>query len=289
MQAIIGGSRSGLLAYRAIDVIAVAAALGHFALIVAWLMFADRFDWWQTLAAGLAYAYALSWSVNGLAHNFIHTRYFRSEALNRAFSVVLSLIGASSQQLYAFGHGRHHLGNMDRPGADGATLDPISIYRHGKSGQAESAWSYALKAMLRDRPVVSCRALWSRNAVEGRWAARELAAIAFFYAGAALCNWQAVALLLPFYYVGRCLSALNGYYEHYRADPDTPIAWGVSSYHRLYNLLWFNNGYHAEHHFRPRLHWTQLPQFHAEIADRQRRAGVRQIDRPHYLGFLVAP
>lgn len=289
MQAIIGKSRNGLLAYAAVDGIAVVAGAVHFALLLAWLLAADRLPWWAVIPCGLAYAYALSWSVNGLAHNFIHTRYFRGATLNRCFSTMLSLLAGSSQQLYAFAHARHHLGNMDRPGPDGTTRDPISIYRHGRDGQAESAWGYALKAMLRDRPLAACRALAIHSPGEGRQAAFELAAIASFYGLAALYNWQAVALLLPFYYIGRCLSALNGYYEHYRADPDTPIAWGVSSYHRLYNLLWFNNGYHAEHHFRPRLHWTQLPQFHAEIAGRQRAAGVRMIDRPHYLGFLVAP
>src|SRR6185436_4796258 len=152
MQAIAARSKEGLLAYAASDGVAVCAGLVHFALIVTLLAVIDGLAWWAVLPCGLAYAYALSWSVNGLAHNFIHTRYFRSEPLNRAFSVMLSLTSGSSQQLYAFAHGRHHLGNMDRPGADGATLDPISIYRHGRNGQPESAWSYALKAMLRDRP-----------------------------------------------------------------------------------------------------------------------------------------
>ncbi|MBV8639782.1 MAG: fatty acid desaturase, partial [Verrucomicrobia bacterium] len=67
---------------------------------------------------------------------------------------------------------------------------------------------------------------------------------------------------------------------------DKPIAWGVSSYHKWYNLIWFNNGYHAEHHFRPKLHWTKMKQFHEEILEAQRREGVRVIVPPHALGFL---
>jgi hypothetical protein len=60
----------------------------------------------------------------------------------------------------------------------------------------------------------------------------------------------------------------------------------VSSYHQLYNGLFFNNGYHAEHHFRPKLHWTKMKKFHDEIADVQRQEGVRVIAPPHALGFL---
>ena len=71
-----------------------------------------------------------------------------------------------------------------------------------------------------------------------------------------------------------------------RGNPDKPIAWGVSSYHKLYNWLFFNNGYHAEHHFRPKLHWTKMEQLHEEIAEAQRREGVRVITPPHALGFL---
>jgi len=64
------------------------------------------------------------------------------------------------------------------------------------------------------------------------------------------------------------------------------VAWGVSSYHKLYNWLWFNNGYHAEHHFRPRVHWTQMKELREQIKEQQREAETRVIKPPHALGFL---
>jgi hypothetical protein len=60
----------------------------------------------------------------------------------------------------------------------------------------------------------------------------------------------------------------------------------VSTYHRLYNLIWFNNGYHAEHHYRPRTHWTKMRALHAQIETQQHEEGVRVIRPPHALGFL---
>jgi hypothetical protein len=60
-----------------------------------------------------------------------------------------------------------------------------------------------------------------------------------------------VAVYLPGYCIGLALCGLQGHYEH---------APGVTShYGRLYNVLCFNDGYHAEHHAYPGLHWTALP------------------------------
>jgi hypothetical protein len=55
---------------------------------------------------------------------------------------------------------------------------------------------------------------------------------------------------LPGYAAGLLLCSLHGYYEHVRGT--------VSHYGTLYNLLFFNDGYHAEHHARPGTHWTRL-------------------------------
>jgi fatty acid desaturase len=74
--------------------------------------------------------------------------------------------------------------------------------------------------------------------------------------------------------------------EHFGADPDRPIAWGVSTYNRLYNWTWMFNGYHAEHHYRPKVHWTQMVALHRAIADEQKAAGVKVINHCHALGFL---
>ena len=72
------------------------------------------------------------------------------------------------------------------------------------------------------------------------WMALALRAPAFFFAA-----------YLPGYFAGLGLCALQGYYEH---------AGGVTShYGALYNLLLFNDGYHAEHHSNPATHWRSLP------------------------------
>jgi len=68
--------------------------------------------------------------------------------------------------------------------------------------------------------------------------------------------WFAPRFLLlayfPGYLAGLGLCALQGHWEHATGAP-------ISHYGRLYNLLCFNDGYHAEHHSAPATHWTLLP------------------------------
>jgi hypothetical protein len=60
-----------------------------------------------------------------------------------------------------------------------------------------------------------------------------------------------VTTYLPGYALGLGLCWLHGYHEHNRGT--------VSHYGFWYNVLFFNDGYHVEHHTRPGAHWTDLP------------------------------
>jgi hypothetical protein len=55
----------------------------------------------------------------------------------------------------------------------------------------------------------------------------------------------------PGYLAGLALCGLQGYFEHPMGPP-------ISHYGPVYNFLCFNDGYHAEHHADPSVHWTML-------------------------------
>ena len=76
--------------------------------------------------------------------------------------------------------------------------------------------------------------------------------ISFWGALATLYPRFFTTVYLPGYFIGLALCAIQGHYEH---------AQGVTShYGRVYNLLCFNDGYHAEHHANPGVPWTRLPE-----------------------------
>jgi hypothetical protein len=61
-----------------------------------------------------------------------------------------------------------------------------------------------------------------------------------------------VSVYLPGFLIGLFLCWVQGHFEHRRGT--------TSHYGRIYNFLFFNDGYHVEHHARPLEHWRRLPQ-----------------------------
>jgi fatty acid desaturase len=287
-KAAVAGQQRPFLAYSQWDWVPVLLGLAHFICLIALVTTFSGLGWPARLGFAVLYSFSIAWSVNSISHNLIHNPYFSSDLLNHLFSLLLSLTLGFSQVMYHLVHNRHHSGNMDRPDTKGDTIDFISIYKYGRNGEPENALKYFLMSYFRDDPVAIYKAIKARQPEEAKWAIAELVCVLTFYGALAAYDWRAVLCLVPFCWLGHSLSALNGYYEHYKANPDKPIAWGVSSYNWLYNVTWMNNGYHAEHHYRPKLHWTKMAEFHREIAAEQAAAGVHVIKWPHVFGFMDA-
>ena len=278
---------SRIFAHSRWDIVPVLAAFGHLAFDIYLIVGFTARPLWVSALLGVIYAISISWNINGISHNFIHTPYFRPRWMNYAFSLLESLAIGFSQTYYRWVHMRHHVGNSDRPDAHGHTVDWLSIYRHGKDGRPENVWGYTIKGFFRDDLAEIHRSIAKRKPFNATWGRFELFAFFALALAALAYDWRAMLFYVPFYFIGNCLSSLNGYYEHLYGNPDKPMAWGVSSYNRIYNLLWFGNGYHAEHHYRPSTHWTVIRKFHQEIAEQQHAEGVHVISTCHALGFLA--
>ncbi len=250
-------------------------------------------SWSARISWLLIYAFSVGWNLNSIAHNFIHNPFFSSDRLNRVMSMVITLALLSPQTMYRYVHLKHHAGNADRPDANGVTIDPLSIYQHGRDGKPEPMLSYVFLEFFRgDAPFELARKIGEKRPREARAALSEFWAVIVVYGallvfGAFTGRWAYVPLMVVASYLGQCVSNLNGYYEHLGGNPDKPIAWGVSTYGWLYNWVFLFNGYHAEHHYRPKVHWTKMVAFHRQIAAEQQREGVRVIRPAHFLGFLA--
>jgi fatty acid desaturase len=278
---------SKIFAHTRWDALPMLAGLFHLAYFFAMFFLYPRTPLWVMLIMGFLYALMINANINGLAHNFVHNPFFRSPLLNRLFGVLNSVAACFSQTYYDAVHMRHHRGNSDRQDESGETVDWLSIYRHGHDGEAENPWSYVFLSFFRDNPAAVRKELRKRGNDDVIWGNVELASVAIVLLTMLFFNWRYVLFFfLPFFYLGHCFSYLNGYFRHYGANPDKPIAWGVSSYGKLYNWIFFYNGYHAEHHFRPKVHWTKMEAFQRQIAEIQRQEGVRVIEHAHMLGFL---
>lgn len=281
------GGRGRVFRYSAWDAIPALLVYAHLAALIALAAAWPQLSWTARLAGAGLYAFAIGWNQDSVSHNFIHNPFFTSPLLNRITELALTLENGVPQTMYRWVHMRHHAGNSDRPDERGETLDPISIYRHGADGKAEPMLRYVLLGFWRDdSPFEVARQIRAKRPAEARRAMQEFWLMAAAYVGLLVVRWQFVLVLAPFYYLGQSLSFLIAYYEHLGADPDNPRAAGVSTYARLYNALFLNNGYHAEHHFRPKQHWTRMAQLRREMQAEPEGAPARVIGPAHFLGFL---
>jgi hypothetical protein len=89
--------RTGIWRFSRQDVILVALAALHAALIARWPVT-------PLIAAGVW------WNSNTISHNFIHRPFFRSSIVNRLFSAALSILLSIPQALWRDRHLAHHAG-----------------------------------------------------------------------------------------------------------------------------------------------------------------------------------
>jgi fatty acid desaturase len=293
-----------------LDALMLALSIAQF---VATLLIASN---WEGLSlAGRAGGFALLvlmmvYNIIVLSHLFTHTPWFESRLLNGLVSVVNSVNIGQSVQAYELTHVRnHHRYNNDRKGPDGMTKDLSSTYQEGVGGEHASLFRYAFMGAVGTllnvgRTLLSVGRLWRVG--EHEQTLRSLASpspvkraeelrqiqldrIAHFLG---LCvflsiSWEwTLACYLPAYYLALALVNVQNYYEHYGAAPENGYADSVSHYGRLYNLLTFNDGYHQEHHLRPRSHWREMPMLRRKYGAKLDRVERIVSPVPAILGVL---
>jgi fatty acid desaturase len=274
-----------LFRYTAWDAIPAACGVGILVLFLWSFLWFDQLSWWVIALAFYAVAMSYCWNLQCISHNFIHNPYFTSDWLNRAYSVLETLVLGVPHVLYHHYHMNHHWGDNDAKDAEGNTRDWSSIYRHSRNDRPEPFWRYVFLSFFRVEVMPVLRVAARHRHLPQ--VAVESLALGAFWATMAVVNWRyLVFFYLPSYYVGWALSYAEGYLEHYGCQPGNDYANSVSSYNWLYNFLWFNNGYHQEHHWDPKMHWTQMHQLHQRIKPQLVANRTRTLRGPHLTALI---
>ncbi len=185
-----------------------------------------------------------------IAHNFIHIPFFKSSSLNKLFSVLNTIGIGLPQSLYRIHHLNHHRHN-NHP-----DTDESSTYRFGKNGKEENIFTYSLLGVVR----TDLMALYKSARKQSALPVIEVITLVSFVVVLFLVNWKlALGYFLPSMFLGQVFAVWENYCEHHRAPLNDRKRDSVSCYNSLYNFLWFNNGFHQEHHFSPQVHWTEIP------------------------------
>jgi fatty acid desaturase len=269
------------------DAIPALCGVGLVALIFATFVWFDQLTWWLLIPAFVAVCWSYCWNLQCISHNFIHNPYFANPWLNRAYSVLETFSLGVPHVFYHHYHMNHHWGDNDAKGPDGTTKDWSSIYRYGSNGEPEGFWRYIFVSFFRVQIGPVIRVIIRHGWREVLQALVETIVLAAFWTVMALVNWRYfVFFYLPSYYLGWVLSYAEGYLEHYGCQPGNYFANSVSSYNLLYNFFWFNNGYHQEHHWDPKMHWTRMRELRSQIKPQMDANHTRILRGPHITGLI---
>jgi fatty acid desaturase len=280
-------ARARLFRYSSWDAIPALCGLGSVALLVAICLFYAVLPGWALAAAFALVIFAYCWNVQSISHNFIHNAFFVNPWANRVFSVLESIAMGIPQTIYHHYHLNHHFGDNDRKGPDGTTRDWGSTFRHGKGDQPEGFWSFIFVGFFRFELDPCFRMIRRNGRSHVLLLLAESLALGLFWIALLVCNWRYFLLFyLPSYYLGWVLIYAHTYFLHWGAEPGNHYANSVSSYEPVYNALFFNNGYHQEHHWDPKAHWTKMREVREEIRPQMIANRTRVLRGPHLTIFL---
>lgn len=259
--------------YSKFDGVLVALSLAHIACWVVPVVWFNELSIASLLILALANILLMCTNYQCVAHNFIHNPFFKARLGNLLFSVINTLALGMPQSFYKAHHINHHVFNNDGWVGDQPPKDRSSLYLYGSDSGEESALRYTLLSYFRLSVTELFKDAYQRV---GALVMIEISILVF--AVTLTLIYQPLAFVLfviPVHYLGTSMASLENYAEHHGCDPANSMSNSVSSYSRLYNLLWFNNGYHQEHHCMPDIHWFRLPETRSKMLDERERKVIR--------------
>jgi len=202
-----------------------------------------------------------------VSHNFIHNNFFVNKKLNKVFSVLNSMAMGLPQTLYYHHHMNHHrFTNSEK--------DISSLFNHSKEEVEEGILSYSFIGFFRiDLLALAKKA---KKKEDKNLLILETLGVLAFWGFLISLDWKFfLTFYLPVWYLGQVAALMENYFEHYGTKPGDRKTDSVSCYGKLYNLLWFNNGYHQEHHYSPTVHWTRIKEVKTRLPSEHDRKVVK--------------
>ncbi len=248
--------KSGILRYRA-DARPLAFNAIYFATLA--FVFTQPLSFW--LAPAFLVLCVTSFQGAVQTHNAIHSPPFRFRWLNKLYQVVLTLVYGHPVSSYVPGHNlSHHKHTQSRRDVMRTTK---VRFRYNLLNGIFFMASVVPSIMRADATYSSImrkrHPKWFRQLLlEG--STLLLTTVALFW-----LDWQHALLfwMLPHFYGQWGIVTMN-MLQHDGCDADTEYDHSRNFVGKLVNWWVFNNGYHTIHHVTPGLHWSVLPEAHAE-------------------------
>jgi len=222
-----------------------------------------------------------------ISHNHNHLGIWRSKTLNLLTSYVIAFFYGHPAVAWVPTHNQVHHKLNNGPGDssrspkwfEGNHLAALLVYPI----LTNFAQTRDIRAFFRD--------LWKRDRGAFWSAASEYMVFFGIMAALLVIDWRKTLLFIVIPQQGAIffIQCVN-YLQHVEADAASEWNHSRNFVSPILNALLFNNGYHTVHHLKPGVHWSQLPQLHAEHAQKI-DPSLLQRSWLRYLGstYLVRP
>lgn len=213
-------------------------------------------------------------------HNTVHCPVFKQRGLNRIFQVVLTLTYGHPVSAYVPGHNlSHHKHTQTR--RDVMRTSKVRFKSQFLNGLLfmPTVGRDILKADMR-----YFFAMYRRNPPWFRQMLLEFIVFGGLSLALLVMDWQKFILyvLIPHQYAAWGIITMN-LLQHDGCDETSEYNHSRNFVGKLVNWWTYNNGYHSIHHEEPGLHWSLLPEAHAErIAPHIHP----NLDQPSLLAYL---
>ncbi len=204
----------------------------------------------------LVLAAYITFNVN---HNHSHLGVFRSPQLNIFFNVILTLCtGVPVSTIYYPHIVNHHPNVCNEKDWGGAHI----------AGNRKGLWRMIMYTVQAQMVQMNLR---PRSLFTGLTKERqislvcEILGLAIYFLFAVTFNWKTYLVhnILPWVLSSNLLFFMN-FFLHDGCDPHSKWNHSKTFSSKFSNYFFLNGGYHLAHHEQPKLHWSELPKYHAD-------------------------
>ena len=203
----------------------------------------------------------MSVAVSVMTHNHNHLPMWQSKTLNTITDWWLTVFYGFPIFAWIPTHNKNHHRFNNREGDDSIT------YRVSEKNNFLTLISYpTISGYYQQNAIFRYLKDLKANNKEKYWLCISQYVILFLWiAGALLLDWQKALLFVIIPQQVSLFSVLIfNYVQHVHANEESE--WNHSrNFTGFLNFMLFNNGYHTIHHHKAGLHWSKVPEAHAEI------------------------
>lgn len=199
-----------------------------------------------------------------MSHNHNHCPTWKSRTMNALTDYWLTAFYGFPVFAWIPTHNRNHHKFTNRDG------DYTKTWRYTERNNLLTLLTYpTISSYFQQFPMREyVKQQWRTNRPRFFHLMAQIGLLLGLYAVAFAVDWRK-ALLFVFipHQVALFVIMIFNYLQHVHTDEESPVNHSRNIVGPLMNILLFNNGYHTVHHNQPGLHWSKLPEAHAEIAD----------------------